>query len=244
MLEINNLRVTIDGKEVIKGLSLTINPNEKVALMGRNGCGKTSLSKVIMGHPDYQITAGTIKFLGQDITELKVEERAKLGIFLGFQHPEEISGVSVTEFLRISYNNITKSKINILQFDQLLTENMKQLKIPSEFKHRYLNEGFSGGEKKKTETLQLLLLKPAIAILDETDSGLDIDALKAVSDGINLMKDTGILLITHYSRILNYVKPDRVLIMQDGKIVKEGDINLAKELEDKGYDLINGIQVV
>ncbi len=239
MLSIKDLHVSVEGKEILKGINLEINLNEINALMGPNGSGKSTLGCALMGHPNYKITKGQIIFNGQDITNLSVDKRARLGLFLGFQHPLEIPGVSVSNFLRTALNSISGEKISVLDFYKVLREKMDVLKIDNKFADRYLNEGFSGGEKKRAEILQLAILKPKIAILDETDSGTDIDALKTISHGINKIKqenEMGCLLITHYNRILNYVKPDKVHVMIDGKIVKSGGPELALELEEKGYE--------
>ncbi len=240
-LEIKDLHVTIEGKEIIKGLNLVIKSNEVHALMGPNGSGKTSLSNVIMGHSKYKITKGEILFNNQDIINLKTDERAKLGLFLAFQYPSEVSGVSTTQLLKQAYSSIKKYNMEFNVFNNIVKEKMKLLNMES-FTGRYLNEGFSGGEKKRNEILQMAVLQPNIAILDEPDSGTDIDALKVISDGINKIAKTGtgILLITHYNRILNYVKPDFVHVISDGKIILSGDFSLAQELESKGYEDIVG----
>jgi|SRR3989344_1460805 len=238
-LEIKDLYVSIDDKEIIKGLNLIIKSNEVHALMGPNGSGKTSLSNVIMGHKKYKITKGNILFNNKDITNLSTHERAKLGLFLAFQYPSEVSGVSTTQFLKQAYSSVKKDNLSFNDFNVLVKEKMKLLNMES-FTGRYLNEGFSGGEKKRNEILQMAVLQPNIAILDEPDSGTDIDALKVISDGINEVakSGTGILLITHYNRILNYIKPDFVHIISDGKIILSGDFSLAEELESKGYENI------
>lgn len=238
MLEIKNLHVSIDGKKILKGVNLKVKKGEVVALMGPNGSGKSTLALAMMGHPNYKIEEGEILFKGKDIKGLEANERAKLGLFLSFQYPYEISGVSMSNFLRTALNTKRNEKINVFEFKKMLYEKLSLLKIPKEFADRYLNEGFSGGEKKKAEILQMAMLQPQMAILDETDSGMDIDALKIVSNGINTLinGNLGILLITHYQRILNYIKPNKVYIMVDGRIVKSGDKELAKELEAKGYE--------
>ena len=237
-LEIKDLHVSISDKEIIKGFTLTIKEGEIHALMGPNGSGKSTLSYAIMGHPRYAITKGEILFNGQNITEMKTSERAKLGLFLCFQYPMEVHGVQVANFLRMASNNLHDKKESVVDFRKQLKENMKMLKMDESFSSRYLNDGFSGGEKKRGEILQMNVLKPKFAILDEADSGLDIDALKVVAEGVNnAMKSTqlGVLIITHYQRILNFIKPDFVHIVVDGKIVKSGGKELVERLEEEGY---------
>jgi Fe-S cluster assembly ATP-binding protein len=242
MLEVKNLYVAFEGKEILKGLNLTLQPGKVHALMGPNGSGKTTLSYVLMGHPKYTITKGNILLNGKDITSLTADAKAKLGIFLSFQNPIEIEGVKLSTFLRQAYNETHEKKLSILEFNELLETKASELKIPKEFLSRYLNKGFSGGEKKKAEILQLLVLNPKIAILDETDSGLDIDSLKLVSNGINkfmnIDKDKIVMIITHYKRILQHVKPERVSIIIDGKVVLDGSGELVEHLEEKGYEWI------
>jgi len=239
VLETKDLHVSVEGKEILKGVDLTIKQGEVHAIMGPNGSGKSTLSCTIMGHPRYKVDKGQILFDGQDITELKANERAKLGLFLSFQYPSEIEGVSMGNFLRTSLNALNPgSRLGLQDFQKLLKEKMEMLKMDKKFATRYLNTGFSGGEKKKGEILQLAVLNPKIAVLDETDSGLDIDALKTVAEGINtIMKQSemGVVLITHYQRLLNYIKPDHIHIMMDGKIVRSGGAELAEHLEEKGY---------
>ncbi|MFH1916075.1 MAG: Fe-S cluster assembly ATPase SufC [Nanoarchaeota archaeon] len=228
----------IDGKEILKGVNLHIKKGEVVAVMGPNGSGKTTLANVIMGHPKYVITKGDILWKKKSILGMNASERSTAGIFLSFQHPEEVQGVTIASFLRTAYNIRQKKHLSVMDFYKLLQEKMQLLGIPDSFKSRYLNAGFSGGEKKRSEILQLVLLSPEIAILDETDSGTDVDALRIIGEGINKIKaetGMGVLLITHYERILRYVKPDRVLIMREGKIVKEGGFDLALEIEKNGY---------
>ncbi|MBI4159370.1 Fe-S cluster assembly ATPase SufC [Candidatus Woesearchaeota archaeon] len=237
-LEIKNLHVTVNGVEILKGINLEINKGEIIALMGPNGSGKSTIANVLMGNPEYKIEKGKIIFKNQDITEMSPSERAKLGLFLSFQYPSEISGVSVANFLRTALNARRKEKISVLEFKKLLEEKMKLLNMKESLVGRYLNEGFSGGEKKRNEILQMAVLEPELAILDETDSGTDVDALKVISNGINTIKsktNMGVLLITHYNRILQYVKPDRVVVIIDGKIAKEGLSKLADEIEVDGY---------
>lgn len=236
-LIIKDLFVNIDGKEIIKGVNLEVKEGEIVALMGPNGSGKSTLANIIMGNPKYQVTSGKILYKDKNILDLKVDERAKLGLFLSFQYPTEVSGVSLTNFLRTAYNSLNENKISLLDFKKLLEEKMTLLKIDKSFMTRYLNEGFSGGEKKRAEILQLAILNPKFAILDETDSGADVDSLKVIANGINSLKnkEKSFLLITHYNRILRYIKPDRVYVMVNGKIVDEGGAKLADEIEEKGY---------
>jgi Fe-S cluster assembly ATP-binding protein len=239
-LEIQNLHVRIEEREILRGLNLTVRKGETHALMGPNGSGKSTLANTIMGNPVYEITDGKIVFNGEDLTEADPDERARAGLFMAFQYPATIPGVSVANFLRMAVNAKRDEPIKVKEFGKLLGENMELLRIDRAFTSRYLNEGFSGGEKKRAEILQLAMLKPEIAVLDETDSGLDIDALRIVSDGVNALSgpDMGSLIITHYTRILDYVKPDFVHIMLDGRIVREGGAELADELEEKGYDFI------
>ena len=236
--EIKNLHVEIDGKEILKGVNLEVSKNEVIAIMGPNGAGKSTLGFTIMGHPKYKITKGQILFKGQDIATLSPDKRAKLGLFLSFQYPSEISGVSVFNFLRTAVNSVKGTPVPVLEFQKNLWNTMAALKMPNEFAQRSLNEGFSGGEKKRTEILQLAMLKPQIAVLDETDSGLDIDALKTVASGVQTYvgPELGVLLITHYTRILNYIRPTAVHVMKNGRIVKSGGPELAKQLEEKGYE--------
>lgn len=245
-LEIKNLHVGIDGKEIVKGLNLTINPGEIHAIMGPNGTGKSTLSYALMGHPLYEVTEGEVWFKGQNILELEPDERSRLGIFLAFQYPVAIPGVTVANFLRSAINarrraeNPEDKGIPIPEFRKMLKSKMEMLKMDASFAGRYLNDGFSGGEKKRAEILQMAVLQPSIAILDETDSGLDIDALRIVSDGVNALmsNDMGVLVITHYQRLLNYIKPHFVHVMMDGRIVESGGPELALHLEEHGYDWI------
>lgn len=237
MLEIKNLHVSTDNKEILKGLSLKINKGEVHAIMGPNGSGKSSLSLALMGHPRYQVTKGTIKLDGKNITTLTPDKRAKLGLFLAMQYPVAVPGVSVLNLLRSANKNLQAKKVSALEFQNKVKQEMKSLTMDEKFLARSINDGFSGGEKKKAEILQLSILKPKYAVLDETDSGLDVDALKIVSQGINSVagKNLGVLLITHYQRILRYVKPDFVHILVDGQIIKSGGADLASEIEEKGY---------
>ena len=239
-LEIKDLHVSVEGKEILKGINLDIIKGETTVIMGPNGSGKSTLANTIMGHPKYQITSGKIILDGEDITNLKPNEKAKKGLFLSFQYPSEISGVTVSNFLRTALTSLKGEKISVLDFHKLLKEKMKALNMDTTLTKRYLNEGFSGGEKKKTEILQMMVLNPKYAILDETDSGLDVDALKAVASGIKstINPNVGILVITHYNRILDYLTPNKVHIMQSGKITKSGGAELAKEIESKGFEVI------
>jgi Fe-S cluster assembly ATP-binding protein len=243
-LDIRNLHVKIEDREILKGVNLTVKKGEIHALMGPNGTGKSTLAYALMGHPSYEVSDGEVWFKNQNILELEPDERAHLGIFLAFQYPVAIPGVTVANFMRTALNAQRKSRnpeekgISIPEFRRLLKERMELLKMDSSFAGRYLNEGFSGGEKKRAEVLQMATLQPEIAIMDETDSGLDIDALRVVSEGVNALRgpDLGVLLITHYQRILNYIKPDFVHIMLDGRIVETGGSELALHLEEHGYD--------
>jgi Fe-S cluster assembly ATP-binding protein len=239
-LEIQNLHVRTEEREILHGVDLTVNKDETHALMGPNGSGKSTLANTLMGNPTYEVTEGRILLNGEDLTEADPDERARAGLFLAFQYPATIPGVSVANFLRMAVNAGRDEPIKIKDFGKLLRKNMELLRIDPAFNSRYLNEGFSGGEKKRAEILQLAMLKPQFAVLDETDSGLDIDALRIVSDGVNALRgpEMGALIITHYRRILDYVKPDFVHIMLDGRIVREGGSELAGELEEKGYDFI------
>jgi Fe-S cluster assembly ATP-binding protein len=242
ILEIKNLKASINNIEILKDLNLIINQGEIHAIMGPNGSGKSTFSKVVAGHPAYQVLKGDIFFKGENILNLEPEQRSHLGIFLAFQYPIEIPGVSNEDFLRLAYNSKLKSQnkneIDPIEFLVLINEKLKIIDMSATFLSRNVNEGFSGGEKKRNEILQMALLDPELAILDETDSGLDIDALKIISKGINsyMNQSKAIILITHYQRLLDYVKPDYIHVMQDGKIIKTGTAELAKELEEKGYE--------
>jgi len=244
MLKIQDLKVEIDGKEIIKGLSLEINKGEVHAIMGPNGAGKSTLSAVIAGREEYVVTAGTIEFEGKDIMDLAPEERAHAGVFLSFQYPVEIPGVSVTNFIKTAINESRKARglepMQAKDLLKLMREKQQLLAMDKTFMSRSINEGFSGGEKKRNEIFQMAMLDPKLAILDETDSGLDIDALKIVANGVNKLKnqDNAVMVITHYQRLLDHIIPDFVHVLFDGKIVKSGDKNLAIELEEKGYDWI------
>lgn len=242
MLEIKDLYASVDGTPILKGVNLKINAGEIHAIMGPNGAGKSTLAKILAGHPAYEVTQGEILFNGISVLELEPEERAHLGLFMSFQYPVEIPGVSNAQFLRIAYNAKRKSKnepeLSEAEFDQLLQEKMKIMEVRPDLKNRNVNENFSGGEKKKNEILQMAVLNPELAVLDETDSGLDIDAMRIVSRGVNQLMnpEMGLLLITHYQRLLDYIKPRFVHVMLGGKIVQSGGPELALELENKGYD--------
>jgi len=244
MLKIQDLKVEIDGKEIIKGLSLEINKGEIHAIMGPNGAGKSTLSAVIAGRDEYEVTGGTIEFDGKDIMDLAPEERAHAGIFLSFQYPVEIPGVSVTNFIKTAINESRKAKgldpMPAKDLLKLMREKQQLLEMDKQFMSRSINEGFSGGERKRNEIFQMAMLDPMLSILDETDSGLDIDALRIVAKGVNKLKNenNAVMVITHYQRLLDHIIPDFVHVLYDGKIVKSGDKNLALELEAKGYDWI------
>jgi Fe-S cluster assembly ATP-binding protein len=243
-IAIRNLHVSVNGKEILKGVNLDVQQGEVHALMGPNGTGKSTLAYTLMGHPGYEVTQGEAIFKGQNLLELKPDQRSHLGLFLAFQYPIAIPGVTMANFLRTAINSKRKSEnpedkgIAIPEFRRLLKDKMDLLQMDHSFAGRYLNEGFSGGEKKRAEVLQMAILQPEIAIMDETDSGLDIDALRIVSEGVNALRgpDLGVLVITHYQRILNYIKPDFVHIMLDGRIVESGGAELALHLEEQGYD--------
>ncbi len=243
-LEIRNLHVRAEDKEILKGLDLSVSRGEVHTLMGPNGSGKSTLANAIMGHPNLEVTEGQILFRGEDITEADTDERARMGLFMAFQYPVAVPGVTVTKYLRTMMNAHREAAgedpVNLKDFRRTVEEAMRLTEVPREFSSRYLNDGFSGGEKKRMEILQLALQKPAIAILDETDSGLDIDALRVVAQGVNALKgpDMGVLIITHYQRILHYVEPDFVHVMYQGRIVKEGGPELVGLLEERGYGWI------
>lgn len=241
-LKIENLHVSIDGKEIVKGFNLEINGGEIHAVMGPNGTGKSTLASAIMGHPKYEITEGTVTFDGEDLLEMEVDERAKAGLFLAMQYPSEVTGVTNADFLRTAINGRREEgdEIPLMKFIKKLDKKMALLDMDESFSTRYLNEGFSGGEKKRNEILQMMMIEPRIAILDEIDSGLDIDALKVVAKGVNEMRspEFGSLIITHYQRLLNYITPDKVHVMMQGRIVKSGGPELAERLESEGYDWV------
>jgi len=244
MLEVKDLRVSVEDKEILKGLNLTINPGEVHAIMGPNGAGKSTLSAVIAGRDGYEVTSGSITFEGEDVLEMEIEDRARAGLLLGFQYPVEIPGVKNVYLLKAALNAKRKHlglpEIEAPEFMKLVREKLQFMKMDNSFLHRSVNEGFSGGEKKRNEILQMLILEPKLALLDEIDSGLDIDALKVVSEGVNSLRDAGrsIVMVTHYQRLLDYIVPDHIHVLSDGKIIKSGDKSLALELEKRGYDWV------
>ena len=244
LLAVRNLHATVNGIEILKGMDLTVRSGEVHAIMGPNGSGKSTFAKVLAGHPAYEVSGGEVLFESGKLLELKPEERARAGVFLGFQYPIEIPGVANSQFLRLAYNTVQagrgKDELDPLEFDDFVREKMKLLEMNPDFLDRSVNEGFSGGEKKRNEILQMALLEPKLAILDETDSGLDIDALRIVAGGVNALanRDNAIVLVTHYQRLLNYIVPDYVHVMDSGRIVKTGGKELALELEARGYDWV------
>jgi Fe-S cluster assembly ATP-binding protein len=246
MLEIRDLHATVDGNEILRGINLTVKKGEVHAIMGPNGSGKSTLAKVLAGHPSYVVTRGEVLYEGRNLLELAPDERAREGIFLAFQYPIEVPGVSNAQFLRLAYNekrkHLGEEELDPLEFKDLLKERAKIVEMEASFMTRAVNEGFSGGEKKRNEILQMAVLEPKLAVLDETDSGLDIDALRIVAGGVNKLKtsENAIILVTHYQRLLNYIVPDYVHVLSGGLIVKEGGKELALELEEKGYDWIKG----
>ncbi len=236
-VEIQDVHVEVHGKEIIKGISLTFEAGKVHALMGPNGSGKSTLAKALMGHPAYVITKGKVIIDGKDLTTANVQERAKAGLFLSFQNPTEITGVTIGNFLRTAVNAKRETPYSVVEFHKLLKEKMAELKMDPSFSRRYLNAGFSGGEKKRAEILQMVMLEPKYSILDETDSGLDVDSIKTVAEGINDIKDTmGIVIITHYHRFLEFIQPDQVSILYEGKIVKQGGRELAQQIEEEGFE--------
>ncbi len=245
LLEVRGLCASVSGVEILKGLDLTVKSGEIHAIMGPNGSGKSTFAKVLAGHTAYEVTGGSVLFEGKNLFELAPEERARAGVFLAFQYPIEIPGVANSQFLRLTYNTVQaqrgKEELDPLEFDDFVREKMKLLEMSPDFLERSVNEGFSGGEKKRNEILQMALLDPRLAILDETDSGLDIDALRVVSHGVNQLanKDNAIVLVTHYQRLLNYIVPDFVHVMEAGRIIKTGGKELALELETRGYDWVS-----
>jgi Fe-S cluster assembly ATP-binding protein len=247
VLEIRDLHATVDGNEILKGIDLTVNKGEVHAIMGPNGSGKSTLAKILAGHPAYHVTRGEVLFEGQNLLELPPDERAREGVFLAFQYPVEIPGVSNAQFLRMAYNekmkHLEQEELDPLEFKDLLKERAEIVEMDASFMNRSVNEGFSGGEKKRNEILQMAVLEPKLAVLDETDSGLDIDALRVVSGGVNKLRkpDNAIILVTHYQRLLNYIIPDVVHVLSGGRIVKSGGKELAQELEAKGYDWLKAI---
>ena len=248
MLKINNLHANIGDKEILKGLSLEINPGEVHAIMGPNGAGKSTLSSVLVGHPSFEVTEGEIEFEGESILDLEPEERAHLGMFLSFQYPVEIPGVSMVNFMRAAVNERRKAQglepMNATEFLKLMKEKRPLVELDSKLANRSVNEGFSGGEKKRNEIFQMAMLEPKLAILDETDSGLDIDALRIVANGVNALRspERSAIVITHYQRLLDYIKPDFVHVLHNGRIIKSGGPELALELEEKGYDWLKDEQ--
>jgi Fe-S cluster assembly ATP-binding protein len=244
LLEVRDLRTKVGGVEILKGINLTVRAGEIHAIMGPNGSGKSTFAKALSGHPDYDVTAGSATLEGRNLFELAPEERARAGLFLGFQYPVEIPGVANAQFLRLTYNTVQgargKDELDPLEFDDFVREKMKLLEMDPAFLDRSVNEGFSGGEKKRNEILQMALLEPKLAFLDETDSGLDIDALRIVAGGVNTLStaDNAVVLVTHYQRLLNYIVPDYVHVMEGGRILKTGGKDLALELESRGYDWV------
>lgn len=243
LLQIKGLTASIEERQILKGVNLTVNPGEVHAIMGPNGSGKSTLAKVLAGHPSYSVTGGSALLEGKDLLALEPDERSKAGLFLAFQYPHEIPGVSILNFLRTALNSRLEKEMPVLEFRKLLYSKMEMLGMDKAFATRFVNDGFSGGEKKRCEILQMAVLQPKLAVLDETDSGLDIDALKIVSQGVNKIKEEGtpkpgVVVITHYNRILDYLKPDFVHVFADGRILKTGGSELAHELEERGYDWI------
>jgi Fe-S cluster assembly ATP-binding protein len=247
LLEVKNLRASVDDKEILKGITLTVKPGEVHAIMGPNGSGKSTLAQVLAGHPAYEVTGGEVTFDGQDLLDMEPEERAQAGVFLAFQYPVEIPGVTNAYFLRVAYNEIRKARgeeeLDPMDFLDLLEEKLKVVEWGPEIMQRAVNSGFSGGEKKRNEILQMAVLEPRLAILDETDSGLDIDALRIVANGVNALRrpDRATIVVTHYQRLLNYIVPDYVHVLSDGQIVRSGGKELAHELEAKGYEWLTGV---
>ena len=245
ILEVRNLCVSVDGTPILKNMDFTVKSGEIHAIMGLNGSGKSTFSKVLAGHPDYEVTSGTVLFEGKNLLEMEPEDRARAGLFLAFQYPIEIPGVGNSQFLRLMYNTVQthrgKEELDPLEFDDFVRDKMKLLEMREDFLDRSVNAGFSGGEKKRNEILQMAMLEPSLAILDETDSGLDIDALRIVAQGVNQLanKDNAIIMVTHYQRLLNYIVPDFVHVMVDGRIIKSDGKELALELESRGYNWVS-----
>lgn len=244
LLTVDNLHANVGDKPILKGLNLTIGKGEVHVIMGPNGAGKSTLANILMGHPKYEITEGTMEFDHKPLNDMKVNERAKLGMFLSFQYPEEIPGITVENFLRSSKSAIQEKPIRLLEFRKSLKEKMKLLEMKEEYASRFLNEGFSGGEKKKSEILQLLMLEPKLAILDETDSGLDVDAVRTVATGVKqyMNPERSVIIITHHNNILEHLTPTYVHILMDGRIVKQGDYSLIRQIEKEGYDAFKGLE--
>ena len=238
LLVIDDLHASVEGTEILKGVSLTVRAGEIHALMGPNGSGKSTLANVLLGHPDYTVTSGSVRFEGEDVTEWTPDQRGRAGMFLAFQYPEEIPGVSVVNFLRSALSNRTGTDYTVLELRLKVMETMRELGMEASFADRYLNEGFSGGERKRNEVLQMAVLEPKLAVMDETDSGLDIDALRIVAEGVTKVAspERGFLIITHYQRMLDYITPDIVHVFMDGRVVETGDADLAKRIEESGYD--------
>jgi len=238
IIKIDNLKSEVDGSAILKGIDLTINKGEIHVIMGPNGAGKSTLANVLMGHPSHEVTEGKVTFMGKDLLDMKVDERAKAGLFLSFQYPQEVPGVTVENFLRTAKKEVSGIMPMMTQFNKDVKKQMSDLDMDEKYLSRYLNQGFSGGEKKKNEILQMAVLNPKLAILDETDSGLDVDAIRVVYETVQKLanENNAILVITHYNKILNYIKPDVVHVLVDGKIVKSGDLSLAEEIEQKGYE--------
>ena len=238
LLVVDDLHAAVEGTEILKGINLTVAPGETHAIMGPNGSGKSTLANVLLGHPGYLVTSGTVTYKGEDITKLTPEKRGQAGMFLGFQYPQEIPGVSVVNFLRTALSNRTGTDLTVLELRLKVMDALKDLEMDPAFADRYLNEGFSGGERKRNEILQMAVLEPDLAILDETDSGLDIDALKIVAEGVDRLRndERGIVIITHYQRMLDYITPDIVHVMLDGRIIETGGAELADAIEKSGYD--------
>lgn len=242
IIKIENLQSEVEGKPILKGIDLTINKGEIHVVMGPNGAGKSTLANVLMGHPSYEVTEGAVTFMGKDLLDMSVDKRAKAGLFLSFQYPQEVPGVTVENFLRTAKKEVSGIMPMMTQFNKEVRSQMAALDMDEKYLDRYLNQGFSGGEKKKNEILQMAVLNPKLAILDETDSGLDIDAIRVVYEMVQKLSgpDNAILVITHYNKILNYIKPDFVHVLVDGKIVKSGDLSLAQEIETNGYESFKG----
>jgi Fe-S cluster assembly ATP-binding protein len=244
LLEVRDLSASVDGHDILHGIDLTVRAGEVHAIMGPNGSGKSTFARVLAGHPAYEVTGGEVIFESRNLLDLSPEDRARAGVFLGFQYPVEIPGVTNSAFMRLAYNTVCgargKEELDPLEFDDFIREKMKLLEMDPEFLDRSLNAGFSGGEKKRNEILQMAVLEPRLSILDETDSGLDIDALRVVANGVNQLhgSDDAIVLVTHYQRLLNYIEPDYVHVMENGKIIKTGDKTLALELESRGYEWV------